>query len=261
MSTSPSHHFVSEGEINGGGKRQCPTTSSLAYKDLRGYLDAVDKLGELRIVDGADWDLEIGAITEVAARAANPKVVLFDNIKDYPKGFRVVTNPVCSAPTTALAFGLDPKLTGLDIIRAWKEKLGSQTPIKPVEVSSGPITENVDSGDKVDLLKFPTPRWHEEDGGRYIGTGCMVIMEDPDGKWTNVGTYRVCVHDKNTLGHLDFAGQAWPADSGKILGAGKTLSGRHQLRSGSDAGQSCELVRSRGACRNWKSPAGCSASR
>ena len=112
------------------------TTSSLVYKDLRGYLDAVDRLGELRIVNGADWDLEVGAITEVAARAVNPKVVLFDNIKDYPKGFRVVTNPVCSAPTTALAFGLDPKLTGLDIIRAWKEKLGSQKPIRPVEVSS-----------------------------------------------------------------------------------------------------------------------------
>ena len=93
----------------------------------------------------------------------------------------MVTNPVCSAATTALAFGLDPKLTGLDIIRQWKERLGKQTPIKPVEVPSGPITENCDSGDKVDLLKFPTPRWHEEDGGRYIGTGCMVIMEDPDG--------------------------------------------------------------------------------
>ena len=51
------------------------TNPSLAYKDLRGYLDAVDKLGELRIVNGADWDLEVGAITEVAARAANPKVV------------------------------------------------------------------------------------------------------------------------------------------------------------------------------------------
>ena len=135
-------------------------TSLLTYKDLRGYLDAADKLGELRRVDGADWDLELGAITEVAARAANPKVVLFDSIKGYPKGFRVVTNPVCSAATTALAFGLDPKLTGLDIIREWKEKLGKQTPIKPVAVSAGPITENCDSGDKVDLLKFPTPRWH-----------------------------------------------------------------------------------------------------
>src|ERR1051325_4466057 len=96
------------------------TISSLAYKDLRGYLDAVDKLGELRVVNGADWDLELGAITEVAARARKPKVLLFDNIKGYPNGFRVVTNPVCSAAKTALAFGLDPQLTGLDLIRAWK---------------------------------------------------------------------------------------------------------------------------------------------
>ncbi len=176
------------------------TTSSLGYKDLRGYLEAVDTLGELRRVAGADWDLELGAITEVAARAANPKVVLFDQIKGYPKGFRVVTNAVCSAATTALAFGLNPKLNGLDLIREWKQKLGRQKPIKPIEVSDGPVLENVDRGAQIDLLKFPTPRWHEEDGGRYIGTGCMVIMEDPDGRWTNVGTYRVCVHDKETLG-------------------------------------------------------------
>ena len=237
------------------------TTSSLAYKDLRGYLDAVDKLGELRIVDGADWDLEIGAITEVAARAANPKVVLFDNIKDYPKGFRVVTNPVCSAPTTALAFGLDPKLTGLDIIRAWKEKLGSQKPIKPVEVSSGPITENVDSGDKVDLLKFPTPRWHEHDGGRYIGTGCMVIMEDPDGQMDQRRHLSRLRARQEYARHLDLAGKAWPTDSGKILGARKTLSSRHQLRPGSDISPKLRAGTKRGACRNWKSPAGCSASR
>ena len=91
--------------------------SSLAYKDLRGYLDAADKIGELRRVEEADWDLELGAITEVAARATNPKVVLFDKIKGYPKGFRVVTNPVCSAATTGLAFGLDPTLSGMDMVK------------------------------------------------------------------------------------------------------------------------------------------------
>jgi UbiD family decarboxylase len=176
------------------------TATSIAYKDLREYIDAVDRLGELRVVNGADWDLEIGAITEVAARAAQPKVVLFDNIKGYPKGFRVIVNAVCSAATTGLAFGLDPTLAGLDMIKAWKEKLGSYKPLKPVEVANGPITEHVESGDRVDMLKFPTPRWHEDDGGRYIGTGCLVILQDPEEQWTNFGTYRVCVYDKNTLG-------------------------------------------------------------
>jgi 4-hydroxy-3-polyprenylbenzoate decarboxylase len=174
--------------------------TSIAYKDLREYIQAVDRLGELRRIDGADWDLEIGAITEVAARAAQPKALLFDNIKGYPKGFRVVTNAVCSAATTGLAFGLDPNTSGLDMIKAWKEKLGSYEPLKPVDVASGPITENVDTGNKVDMLKFPTPRWHEEDGGRYIGTGCLVILRDPEEQWTNFGTYRVCVYDRDTLG-------------------------------------------------------------
>ena len=174
--------------------------TSIVYKDLREYIAAVDRLGELRVVNGADWDLEIGAITEVAACATKPKVVLFDNIKGYPKGFRVLTNAVCSAATTGLAFGLDPTLSGMDMIKAWKQRLGSYKPLKPLDVAHGPVTENVESGDKIDLLKFPTPRWHEHDGGRYIGTGCLVIMEDPDEKWTNVGTYRVCIHDRDTLG-------------------------------------------------------------
>ena len=30
--------------------------------DLRGWLGAADKMGELRTVEGADWNLELGAI-------------------------------------------------------------------------------------------------------------------------------------------------------------------------------------------------------
>ena len=134
------------------------TDGSIVYKDLREYIAAVDRLGELRRVNDADWDLEIGAITEVAARATKPKVVLFDNIKGYPKGFRVLTNAVCSAATTGLAFGLDPTLSGMDMIKAWKQRLGSYKPLKPLDVAHGPVTENVESNNKVDLLKFPTPR-------------------------------------------------------------------------------------------------------
>src|ERR1700747_905614 len=124
------------------------TDGSIVYKDLREYIEAVDRLGELRVVNGADWDLEVGAITEVAARATKPKVILFDNIHGYPKGFRVVTNAVCSAATTGLACGLDPTLSGMEMIKAWKQKLGSYKPLKPVEVAHGPGTENVESGDK-----------------------------------------------------------------------------------------------------------------
>jgi len=52
----------------------------------------------------------------------------------------------------------------------------------------------------VNLLKFPAPFWHEHDGGRYLGTGCSIIMRDPEEGWVNVGMYRVQVHDEHTLG-------------------------------------------------------------
>ncbi|MDY6972895.1 MAG: UbiD family decarboxylase, partial [Thermodesulfobacteriota bacterium] len=36
----------------------------MAYKDLREYLDSLEKAGELlRVEKEADWNLEIGAIT------------------------------------------------------------------------------------------------------------------------------------------------------------------------------------------------------
>jgi 4-hydroxy-3-polyprenylbenzoate decarboxylase len=46
----------------------------------------------------------------------------------------------------------------------------------------------------VDLARVPAPTWHRADGGRYIGSGSVVVMRDPAGGWVNVGIYRVQVH-------------------------------------------------------------------
>ena len=66
--------------------------------------------------------------------------------------------------------------------------------IAPVMVESAPLMQNVSSGKDVNIGSIPTPRWHEHDGGYYIGTGCMVIMKDPDTGWINYGAYRVQSH-------------------------------------------------------------------
>ena len=55
-------------------------------------------------------------------------------------------------------------------------------------------------GDEVDVTKFPTPVWHEGDGGRYIGTGSFNITIDPEEQWVNLGTYRVMIQDSKTVG-------------------------------------------------------------
>jgi UbiD family decarboxylase len=51
--------------------------------------------------------------------------------------------------------------------------------IPAAEVKTSPLMENVMQGGQVDLFKFPAPRFHDGDGGRYIGTGDCLINADP----------------------------------------------------------------------------------
>ena len=66
--------------------------------DLRTWLGEVDKLGELKHVRGADWNLELGAISELNVKKDVPPALLFDEIEGYAKGFRVLT---CSTSSPA----------------------------------------------------------------------------------------------------------------------------------------------------------------
>lgn len=79
------------------------------------------------------------------------------------------------------------------------EEQASNYKIKYVE--DGPIMENIQVGDQIDLSIFPTPIWHENDGGSYIGTGGVQIHEDPDTGVLNVGCYRMHLLDKNHIGN------------------------------------------------------------
>ena len=62
---------------------------SNASGDLRKFIEILGEIDELKVIDGADWNCEIGAITEYLADHNGP-AVLFDNIKDYPAGHRVI---------------------------------------------------------------------------------------------------------------------------------------------------------------------------
>jgi UbiD family decarboxylase len=173
--------------------------------DLREWMEKADALGELKTVKGAHWDLEIGCISDLDYKLkAKSSALLFDEIKGYPKGFRVLTNSTGTLGRVCLTLKLP--LTGsirelIDLIRQkegeWESKKEN---FPPEEVTSGPIFENVDSGKAVNLFKFPVPKWHELDGGRYIGTGDAVITMDPDTKEVNLGTYRVMIQDETSVG-------------------------------------------------------------
>ncbi len=172
----------------------------MSYKDLRDWLEKVDEMGELRQVNGADWNLEIGAISQLAQlKRAGQKdhALLFDNIPGSPPGYRVLSNYFNSANRFALTVNLPLGLSELDYVKAWMEKYAPPPRIEPKYVTDGPVMENVLEGNDIDLIKFPTPKWYEGDGGRYIGTGGAVITTDPDEGWFNLGCYRVMLLDKN----------------------------------------------------------------
>jgi len=172
-----------------------------AFRDLRDFIDRLLRefgKDEVRAIDGAHWNLEMGCLSELVAEKEGP-ALLFDNIVGYPKGFRVLTNFLGTAARNAVALGISPKLSKVEMVRAWKDKSKLLKHIPPKELATGSVMENVLEGDAVDLARFPAPKWHEHDGGRYIGTADMVITRDPDTGWVNFGTHRGCIQGKDRL--------------------------------------------------------------
>jgi UbiD family decarboxylase len=175
--------------------------SSNQYDGFRTFLEQCRAIGELCEIDGADWDQEIGTLTEASSeKLAVPPMLLFDNIKGYPKGYRVASLPLGSPKRIALIAGLPIDRPKLELVRLISRKIGAIAPIPPVEVKTGPVMENVMTGDAIDLFKFPALKSHAKDGGRYIGTGDSLINRDPESGYVNIGTYRMQLHDRSTLG-------------------------------------------------------------
>jgi UbiD family decarboxylase len=176
-------------------------TAEWRWRDLREWLDVVDALGELKRVQGADSEEDIGAVTEMLDHTEESPCVLFDQITNFTPGYRVLVNSMGSRKRQAVTLGLDPDEASHDrLLQFWRELLKGFAPIPPVQVNRGSIQQNILRDDDVDLNRFPVPIWHPLDGGRFIGTASVNIMRDPDTGIINAGTYRNQVFDKNSIG-------------------------------------------------------------
>jgi len=192
------------------------------YQDLREFITQIDALKALRRIEGADPHHEIGAITEVAAGQAECPALLFDHIKGYPAGYRVLTNAVTNPQRAALALGIDPTLRPLDALKAWMGKRQTLAPQKPIAIANPPFMENSMRGGDVDVTRFPAPVWHKQDGGPYIGSGSLVIMRDPEAGWINASIYRVQVHGPNRVSiQFDHGGRHGAIIARKYWDSGK----------------------------------------
>ena len=164
--------------------------------DMRSYIKLLEGMGEIRHFTGVDLNLEVGALNELAGEQEG-QALLFDGFEGYPKGYRVICNLFRTCKRTAVVMGLPIELKGTEFIAAWRDRFRTFKPLPVVQVESGPVFENQVEEANVDLFKFPTPKWHELDGGAYLGTGCSVITQEPDSKKINVGTYRIMIQGKN----------------------------------------------------------------
>jgi UbiD family decarboxylase len=180
--------------------------ANIAYDDLRQWLDYAERLGEVRTIKGANWEEDIGLAAEAVLRAEDGPCVVFEDIPGSAKGTRVLLN-VFAGTRRNMTLGFPDDLTKWELSEAFRDAYLKTPRIIPHEiVEDGPVLENVMMGDEVDVLKFPTPVWHEKDGGRYIGTGTYSITRDPEENWLNAGAYRAQVHDKKSVGFVTAAG-------------------------------------------------------
>ena len=159
---------------------------------------------------GADWRLEIGALCELDYRLPHPWAPLFNDIVGYPRGRRVLTAAAASAPRLGLALRMGADWTTLGLVRrcAGNSPLGGPCGrLSPALGRGRPGHRVRAAGRRGRPGSLSGAAVDEEDGGRYIGTGCLFFSRDPDSGWVNAGTYRMQLHDRNRLGLFALSGK------------------------------------------------------
>jgi 4-hydroxy-3-polyprenylbenzoate decarboxylase len=170
----------------------------MPFQDLREFIAKLEKEKEaLRIEEEVDWNLEVGAITRWSDEAGLP-APFFQKIKGYSGDYRIFGEPLSNHKRVAIAMDMDPNSSVKSLIDEYGRR--KQSVIKPILTHAGPCKENIRRGNEVDLLEFPVPFIHDDDGGRYIGTWHLTICKDLNSNWVNWGMYRHMLHDKNSIG-------------------------------------------------------------
>ena len=193
----------------------------MAYNDLRDWIAALDRAGELRrIKPQVDPILEITEITDRVSKSvgqppsavAGGKALLFENLKGYP-GSHLLINQFGSDARMKMALGVDSLDEIAERIHQFldvKSPQGLLDKLKmlpmladvgkffPKTVATGPCKEVIQR-DQFSLLDFPVLQCWPKDAGRFITLPCVITRDPRTGK-RNVGMYRMQVYDATTAG-------------------------------------------------------------
>ena len=192
----------------------------MAFDDLRQWIAALDRAGELKRVRAeVDPVLEITEITDRVSKGAARKygrpggpALLFENVKGG-NGIPVLINQFGSERRMQMALGVDRldeiserihQLLNLKSPEGFLEKLkmlpmlADMGKFFPRTVQTGPCKEVIRKKD-FSLLDFPVLQCWPKDGGRFITLPCVITRDPKTGK-RNVGMYRIQIYDAATAG-------------------------------------------------------------
>lgn len=201
----------------------------MAYNDLREWIAALDKAGELkRITEPVSPRLEIAEITDRVSKIGksqrSPKTnkayedggpaLLFENIAGHP-GHKVFINQFGSQRRMALALGVEhldeiaQRIEGLLHMKAPEGLLDKLKMLPQVAELTRAFPKTVSAKDapckqvilreNFNLLEFPILTCWPHDGGPFITLPCVHTRDPKSGK-RNIGMYRMQVYDGQTTG-------------------------------------------------------------
>ena len=205
----------------------------MAFKDLRDFIDLLEKEGELkRIKTEVSAELEITEISDRTLRNGGP-ALLFENVKGSK--LPLLANLFGSTKRIAMAMGQED-LEGLRDVgnllaflkepkppSGWKDLWQSLPSYKSVlnispNIKRKALCQEISIEEKdVDLTILPIQTSWPEDAGPLV-TWPLVITKGPEKERQNLGIYRMQLHGRNKLimrwlshrgGALDF--QDWKA--------------------------------------------------
>lgn len=169
-------------------------------KDLRTFIGETRQLGSaffVNISKTVDPIFEPCVIQQKLAAVGRYPVIRCEDIKGAK--LPLATNLFGSYELLGLALGIDPDQPKSAILKRFIEREKNPMPTETVSAEDAPVKQCILKGDAVDLGNLPIVHHAENDSGKYITVGVMVVR-DPDTGVLNAGMYRHEVQGKNTLG-------------------------------------------------------------